>query len=63
MQDYNELTELLQTLCTPRLLDIPAASNVFRQRDPNADIFLVVYGSLRLVRYAYEGRALKSKEK
>jgi len=58
MQDNNELAELLQSLCASRLRDIPAAGAVFRQGDPAADIFLVVEGRIRLVRYTDEGEAL-----
>jgi len=58
MQDYTELAELLQSLCTSRMRNIPAAGTVFRQGDPAADIFLVVDGRIRLVRYTDEGEAL-----
>jgi CRP-like cAMP-binding protein len=58
MQETNELAELVKLLCKSRLKDIPAASAVFRQGDPAADIFLVVEGRLRLVRYTEAGEAL-----
>ena len=58
MQDNIELAELLQSLCSSRLRDIPAGGAVFRQGDPAADIFLVIDGRIRLVRYTDEGEAL-----
>ena len=58
MQDFNEMAALLQSLCKSRQRDIPAAGAVFRQGDPASDIFLVVHGQVRLVRYTDEGEAL-----
>jgi CRP-like cAMP-binding protein len=58
MQEGKELVELLQALCKSRSRDIPAGGAVFRQGDPAKEIFMVVDGRIKLVRYTEEGGTL-----
>jgi len=58
MKTLNELSELLYSLCQPRLQDVPASGRVFSQGDSAGEIFLVLDGVVRLVRYTDQGTAL-----
>jgi len=58
MNQGNTLAELLHSLSRPRLREIPEKGTVFRQGDPAGEIYQVVSGRIRLVRYTDQGESL-----
>lgn len=58
MNRVNGLTELLNSVCHPRVFEVPADGSIFIQGDPAGEIYLVLKGQVRLVRYTEQGAAL-----
>jgi len=54
----NDLANLFSTMCQPRQLEVAAGGTVFQQGDQASDIFLVVNGQVRLIRYTTAGESL-----